>query len=57
MLQLHNNDSMKCQADLTNIDRLQIVDASYKYVINIWKQASCECLYINLINLHLLFIL
>ncbi|XP_027845323.1 osteopetrosis-associated transmembrane protein 1-like [Aphis gossypii] len=40
---LHNNDSeVDCRAVLTNIDRLQVVYASYNYVLDMWEKASCK---------------
>jgi len=43
LLQLHNNDSeVDCRAVLTNIDRLQVVYASYNYVLDMWEKASCK---------------
>lgn len=42
-MQLKNNDSrVDCRAVLTNIDRLQVVYASYSYVLDMWDKASCE---------------
>lgn len=40
---LHKNDSeVDCLAVLTNIDRLQVVYASYNYVLDMWEKASCK---------------
>jgi len=46
--QLHNNDSeVDCRAVLTNIDRLQVVYASYNYVLDMWEKASCKRQYLH----------
>lgn len=40
---LHQNDSeVDCRAVLTSIDRLQVVYASYNYVLDMWEKASCK---------------
>ncbi|VVC43511.1 Osteopetrosis-associated transmembrane protein 1 precursor [Cinara cedri] len=46
---LHVNDSeVDCRIFLTNIDRLQVVYASYNYVLDMWEKASCKlCLNLN----------
>lgn len=47
ILQLHVNDSeVDCQKFLTNIDQLQVIYASYNYVLDMWEKASCKCLFI-----------
>lgn len=47
IFQLHVNDSeVDCRIFLTNIDRLQVVYASYNYVLDMWEKASCKCLFI-----------
>lgn len=42
--QLNSDTKEDCRALLTSIDRLQVVFASYNYVLDMWNKASCECM-------------
>lgn len=40
--QLHEKSGETCQTELLNVDRLDLIEASFKFVKDLWKKADCN---------------
>ncbi|KAK9499039.1 hypothetical protein O3M35_003555 [Rhynocoris fuscipes] len=46
ILALRDTGGQSCKDELFNLDRLQAVDAAYKYVVDLWARASCDTCFV-----------
>nr|XP_018917427.1 PREDICTED: osteopetrosis-associated transmembrane protein 1 [Bemisia tabaci] len=42
ILALHGEDGTPCKLQLINVDKLEVVEGSYRFVINQWNRADCN---------------
>ncbi|XKL64731.1 hypothetical protein PGB90_004817 [Kerria lacca] len=44
---LRNDAGEMCKMKLIDVDRLEVIEGSFEYVINQWKKASCDKCFLN----------